>query len=132
VPHPSSYKGGRGEALWRLHRLNNIDKHRFLCLCGSKSTAIDAVGHWAQMMPQLKPLAKAGYVFIPSDNSFPLKMGDTLFVTTNTEVDQNLKFSFDIAFGEPGVAYGEPVLECVTCLADIIDELLDNFSPLLL
>ena len=44
------------------------------------------------MMPQSEPLAKAGYVFIPNDNSFPLKMGDTLFVTPNTEVDQNLKF----------------------------------------
>src|SRR4029078_6521508 len=29
------YKGGKGEDLWVLHRLNNIDKHRLIVTVGS-------------------------------------------------------------------------------------------------
>ena len=35
------YKGGKGENLWVLHRLNNIDKHRLIVTVGSSFQSVD-------------------------------------------------------------------------------------------
>jgi hypothetical protein len=125
------YEGGRGEALWRLHGLNNIDKHKVVFTAGSIVGAIDAFSHWARQIPQIKPLADAGYCFIPTGKSFPLQQGSILFETLDTEVDNNLKFAFDVAFGEPGICYGEPILETVKGFFYVVDNLLGDFAPLL-
>jgi hypothetical protein len=125
------YGGGRGDTLWRLHKLNNIDKHRAIFTAGSLVAAIDALPHWARMAPQLLPLMEAGYAFIPQDKSFPLQVGSLVFETLETAVDQNLKFSFDVALGHPDVCYGEPVLQTVTELTEAVENVLVELAPLL-
>jgi hypothetical protein len=125
------YEGGRGDALWRIHKLNNIDKHRFVVFVASKVTAIDLMSHMARMMPQLEPFARHGYVLIPTDEFRPLQRGDILFTSLDPEVDQKLKFAFDIAFWEPRVVEGKPILECLKGFLDVVDNVLSDFAPLL-
>lgn len=125
------YKGGRGEALWRLHKLDNIDKHNLIFTMFANVTAIDALAHLARFIPQLQPLADAGIVLRPN-KSGPLQEGSILWTTIDTgEVEHDLKFSIEVSFGEPEVCEGEAVLITVKRFADIVDNLLKDFQPLL-
>ena len=69
------YRGGN-DVLWQIHRLNNIDKHRFLITLGSAFRSVDLGAHMQQMMSELKPeLSKIQFppLFIkPADKMFPL------------------------------------------------------------
>jgi len=126
------YGGGRGAGLWRLHRLNIIDKHQTIFTAASRISAIDAVRHWARTIPQLKPLADHGYVLIPKlEDVVPLQVGSLVFESLIREPDENLQFAFDVAFFEPDAVYGEPVLEVVKNFADVVQTILNDFAPLL-
>ena len=137
------YQGG-DDALWRLHRLNIIDKHRTLITVGS---AFRSVNIGAMMFRQMqRDLSSdpdwAGIIDMPpldvfygvADRMCPLKQGDILFIDKgpNAEVDEQMQFRFDVAFGESQIAEGEPVLETLVAMADRVDELITNFQPLLI
>lgn len=56
------YRGGKGEQLWRLHALNNTDKHRLLLTVGSAYRALNigALGTWhLQKLIAEGPLGKS-------------------------------------------------------------------------
>lgn len=127
------YGGGKGEALWHLHQLNNIDKHRVILTAASLVAAIDALPHWARQIPQLRPLAEHGYVFIPHDDykCFPIQVGSILFETPDKELDPKLRFSFEIALGDREVRFGQPVLQVVTELMTAVEGVLDDLAPFL-
>jgi hypothetical protein len=82
------YKGGN-DTLWIIHKLNNIDKHRFVLLVGSAFNSFDAGAHvfgrlaanshpaFAEALAAMEPL----HLFLcPADRMFPLKAGDELFI----------------------------------------------------
>jgi hypothetical protein len=135
------YKGG-DDMLWRLHRLNIIDKHRALITVGSalRSLNIGAYGfrrmqrelssepYWTEIvdMPPLDAFYKV------ADRLFPLKEGDVLFIDKDPdpEVDEQMHFRFDVAFGESGIAEGEPLLETLSGMADRVDDVILSFKPL--
>ena len=124
------YKGGKGEAIWRLHRLNNIDKHNLIFTTFANVTAIDAFAHLAQFMPFLQPLADAGIILRPNKPN-PLQEGSILWTTIDSGAAENPKFSIEVSFGEPGICEGEPVLLVVKDLAEAVDNVLKNFASLL-
>ena len=68
----------------------------------------------------------------PSDRLFPLKQGVELFIDLpDTELIKDIRFTFDIAFGEPGVAEGEHLLETIKAFSDLVNSLISDFDPLL-
>ncbi len=136
------YKGGN-DTLWRLHKLNNVDKHRLLITVGSHFGSVniapviqrESERAWSQD-PTFSDLAtkiQLGPLFLrPADRLFPLKAGDELYIDApDAEVNEKIQFRFGVAFGEPQVAEGEPLLETLQQMADLVDSLVGSFKPLL-
>lgn len=132
------YKGGN-DTLWRLHRLNNVDKHRLLITTGSAFRALDLGSYMTQMLQRfIPPGSPLGAIeplpafYRPADRMFPLKAGDELFIGGSDDVpNEKMGFAFDIAFGEPQVVEGEPLLDTLQQMADLVDNLILAFKPFL-
>jgi hypothetical protein len=112
------YKGGKGEDLWVLHRLNNIDKHRLIVTVGSSFQSVDLGAYITQRMAKAFPdnfpggLPHIELFMRPADTLFPLKTGDELFIDApDAEANEKMNFRFNIAVNEPGVIEGKPLLE---------------------
>jgi hypothetical protein len=129
------YRGGN-DVLWRIHRLNNIDKHRFLVTVGSAFRSLDLGAHMQQKMSELKPeLAKIEFpplFFKPADKMFPLKPGDELFLDApDAKPNPKMQFRFEIALGENGVIEGEPLIETLQSMIGTVDNLVRGFANFL-
>jgi len=125
------YKGG-SDVLWRIHELNNLDKHRLLVTVGSSFGSLDLGAHMHEMMKKSFP----GHDFLsiplfirPPDILFPLKIGDELFSDApGAEEIPNMQFQFKILLNEPGIVEGEPVAEALQSMIDEVDKLVPFFE----
>jgi hypothetical protein len=141
------YKGGKtdkSDALWRLEKMNNIDKHRLLVAVGSQFRSFDIGGdlRWGlqeaiakgppELAAKLGAIPKIDVFIKPADRMWPLKAGDILFIDApDAEVDRNRQFRFEVAFGEKQIIEGEPLIETLQQMADLVDSLVSSFRPLL-
>lgn len=131
------YKGGN-DTLWKLHKLDSIDKHRLLITVGAAFSAMNIGAHGGAILAEV--VKKHGlpapppidlYAF-PTDRMFPLKVGDELFIDApDAEVNEKINFLFDIAFGEPGVVEGDSILETLKGMSDLVGNIVSDFEPLL-
>lgn len=132
------YKGGN-DTLWKLHKLNNVDKHRVLVTAGSAFQSVSIGAHMSREMS--RHLTASGMasefsefpaldLFIrPADRMFPLKPGDELFIDgPDAEVNEKLQFRFEVAFGEQDVVFGEPILESVGSMVKAVESTLPIFE----
>jgi hypothetical protein len=129
------YRGGN-DVLWQIHRLNNIDKHRFLITVGSTFRSLDLGAHMLQRMYEHRPeVANIQFpsVFFKSDNKmFPLKPGDELFLDApDAKPNPKMEFRFEIAFGENGVIEGAPLIDTLQTMIRTVDSLLASFATFL-
>jgi hypothetical protein len=131
------YRGGN-DALWRLSRLNNIEKHRLLFTVGSRAAGI----HLGQLMSNLvggsmptgaaEAFAKIEIYINPADKGFPLQPGFELYIGQVDEVpDPKQQFRFQLALDEPGVAEGSPLIETLDELISAVDVVTKDLAPLL-
>jgi hypothetical protein len=106
------YGGGKGQVLWILHTLNNIDKHRLLV-----TALADLTGHTA-LPSQLTKMASdlsvsperlKGAVIGTIGKRFPLKAGDVLLAVPKGEVNEKMQFLVNPAFAEPKIVHGWPI-----------------------
>src|ERR1022692_1403938 len=111
------YKDGN-DVLWRLHRLNNIDKHRLLVAVGSAPLAhsitpsqrAEVTRRFYGSYPPDHPAPNlAGAMISYPARHFPLKAGDVLLTLPESEVEAFTRFHFDLVFGESGVLEGVPL-----------------------
>lgn len=111
--HP--YRGGN-DGLWGLHRLDIIDKHRLLPAVAMK------VGSWqVNLSPQ------------PTEYNFefpaPLEKGDIIgWIAGNREMDKRMSVTADIAFGEPEVLEGRPMIETLNQLTQLVEAIISHFE----
>lgn len=130
------YKSGN-DTLWRLHRLNNFDKHRLLITVGSAFQAVDIASVMLKAMRTAAPDHMDGItlqsLFIrPADPLCPLKAGDELFIDSpDAEENTEMKFAFNIALNEPGVIEGEPLIETLQGMTDAVYNIILGFKPML-
>lgn len=135
------YKGGN-DVLWRLHKLNNIDKHRLLVTVGSiyKNLNIAPVLQkefeklWSDpQFADVRPnLTVPDLLLNPGGNMFPLKAGDDLFTDLpDAEVNEKIEFHFQLVINEPQVIEGAPLLETLKEMIDVVDNTILSFKPLL-
>ena len=130
------YKGGN-DFLCRFSKLNNVDKHRLVITVGSAFHSLNLGAHMHQSMQKM--LADKGVAFPaldfyvrPADRLFPLKVGDELFIDSpDAEVNRKMQFVFELAFGEPPIVEGEPLLQTLHQFASLVDEFVPSFEPFL-
>jgi len=121
------YKRGN-YALWRLHRLNIIDKHRVLMAATTSASHINP-RFSADLVDYLTGITDA----IPNPattmfDRFPVKAGDKFpFYASKTEMHKHEQFMLEIAFNEPGISEGEVVItvlkESIRCVQKIVGNL---------
>jgi hypothetical protein len=118
------YPGGN-DALWRIHALNNRDKHRLLVTVGSSFQSVDIGAHMMESMRKMPDmpanmrdnLPDISLFLRPADNLFPLKVGDELLIgAVDEEENPKMQFRFMILLYEPGIVEGEPVTEVLTAM----------------
>lgn len=62
-----------------------------------------------------------------SNARFPLNAGDELARTAVSDASDAMDFTFDIAFGEPHVLKGKPVIETIQKASLAIAGVIDDF-----
>lgn len=127
------YKGGNGDLLWRLHRLDIYDKHRLLLAIGA------AYRHFAlkvKMELPWKPgqLVEAPTIKIkPADRQFPLE-DDAIVLSTSMDDEAakiGYQFTFEVAFSDGEVVQGEPIMATLRQLVVFVESAIDPFRPFL-
>lgn len=125
------YKGGN-DILWRLHRLNNIDKHRLIIAAGLALTE-------RTIFPSELKRAKKSFAAIhgndvpfpiarPEDLSveatacgFPLKTDEVFLSVPYSDAKDDMHFTFEIAFDEPGILTGQPILNAMYDILQMVE-----------
>jgi hypothetical protein len=130
------YMGGN-DTLWRIHRLNRIDKHRLLVTLVSQFYGFDVGAYMQTDMRkafggEVHSLPQASAYLRPA-NRGALKTGDELLVdAADAEVNTEMDFRFTVAISEPGIIENEPLLEALHQMADLVTNLIPIFRPLIL
>jgi len=137
------YRDGNDQ-LWRLHRLNNIDKHRLLIAVGSAFRSFDfaaiARGHtrkqatdWPEpehVREAFAKMPKMTLFYKPADRMCPLKVGDELFVDApDAEFNPEIQFRFDIALAETGIVEGEEIMETLQGMVSAVKNAVTTLEP---
>jgi hypothetical protein len=118
------YPGGNN-VLWRIHTLNNRDKHRLLVTVGSSFRSMDFGAYMTANMrknPNLPEVLRdnlpgLSLFLLPANNLFPLKAGEELFIgAVGDEESPDMQFRFNVALNEPGIVEGEPLLDVLSAM----------------
>jgi len=132
------YRGGNF-TLWRLHELDRIDKHRVLVTAGSA-----LMGH--SLLPASRKhftenwIARNPGAPVP-DFSRPfgrphivcnsVRAGDVILSVPESEAEEHMSFRFDVAFNEPQLIEGEPILETLHNFSRLTRQIVSGFEPML-
>lgn len=125
------YKGGH-DGLWRLQKLDVIDKHRLLLAVFASNEAIVLTSR--MVVPwQEEPVVFPPLALRPADRR--LEDGAVLFTARagggfEKDYDEP-QFRVDIALDEPPIIECEPVLPLLTQLRGAVNEVVDLFAPIL-
>jgi hypothetical protein len=121
------YKGG-DDALWRLHALNNRDKHRLLLTAATTLRPFNVGEHIRATRKNLKGHIP-DFVAGTRDRIFPLKVGIILLVDPpDSEENKNIKLTVDIVFNESGVCEGEPIFLVLRSSLNKVRHTLEKFA----
>jgi len=119
------YQGGKSAGIWVLHYLDIADKHHRLLtpLMNITGASFTIPGYWE------RSYTGVGGVSFPNFGK-PLKDGDVV-ATREASMDRDLNLTVDVAFTDPEVIKGRPLIETVRRLLDLVDSLIVDFAPLL-
>ncbi len=123
-PYPRSKIG-----LYCIHDLNNRDKHRLLLACCSCFSGM------ASGVPVFS-VEEARAFYRKINAGFALYDGKEFLRLPaqpigNDEAYKNVKFSFDIAFGEPRGLKGKAILPTLEGYINLIEGIIEPFRPVL-
>jgi len=128
------YKDGAGEILWRLNELSNTDKHRLLIM-------VAGFNEYRSMLPSRRldmvhnflgadsSVAQDSGAFMTKAGNLKMELGDILASIPKAEVDEDMHFSFEMAFKEPLIR-DAPVIETLTATESFIRDMIDRFDQL--
>src|SRR6266536_2591309 len=121
------YKGGNN-LIWRLAKLNNIDKHRMLL-----AAMIQHLGHQPSREQRERIARLSGFnpkmvagMYFACDVKGPLKVGDIVLSATIPKQNQNVEFRFEISFNEPQILESEPIIGTLHQMADFVEHLVSD------
>ena len=104
------YKGGN-TLLWKIHELNNIDKHRMLFTVDKDCAMFD---DW---------LPSGGYTIRTGNPTFPSVFDD--------EVEEDVEFEIDEAFNKSEIAKGDALLPTLHQMVDYVESIIVSFKQFL-
>jgi hypothetical protein len=124
------------DLLWKLHKLNNIDKHRHLTVV---DCVVDSLGMVFGQNPNPfpltlpKPLWPDGSLKVVEDGAIVAAVGTFKHPSGRPapEMDAKLQVTFEIVFDEPRIVRGEPVVHLLHQLAGLTDNIVVLFDRLL-
>lgn len=126
--------------LWRLHSLNNRDKHRLLLSAASAVTLHHLLPSQREELARIyrgsDPSATdtpdlRGSFIRPTAAPFPAEVGKVCLAIPEAEMENDFTFRMGIAFNEAGIAEGEPVLQTVQQFFDLVTQIIASFVPML-
>jgi hypothetical protein len=127
------YLGGN-DLLWKLHELNNIEKHRMPLApaLAHQSTIIDIPLNFALagLTPPMMIVGTGQTGITLSVLKDGAEIG-RIARGKRLKDDVQFKVAFDIAFCEPPVLHGEPVVPFLHQAANAIDGVVNQFIPFL-
>jgi hypothetical protein len=131
------YEGGFCHALWQLHRLNNIDKHRVLVTIALVNTARTMTPSEEQQFAERFKRVHGAYPTGTSQWRFrrgkgfpvPLNAGDVLLKVPISEAQEDMRFGFDIALNERHVIEGTTVFVFLRMVADQVFRVIQDIGP---
>jgi hypothetical protein len=126
------YKSGNDQ-LWRLHRLNNIDKHRLLITVSSyfQSIGIGTIlnREMKEAFPDIGEIPIPSVSINPADKKCPLKADDELFTDLpDAEFNDKIPFRFEVSLNEPEVIECEPILVTLQQFIDMVGKIIESFD----
>jgi hypothetical protein len=128
------YKGGN-DALWLLHRLDIVDKHRLLLavISSAQGIVVDLVAPLERLLG--KPpdeVSGSRKLAIKAAEPTLLVPGATVFTQSpGSEEHHDTEITVAIALGEPEVPLGDSVVVTLNQLSSFVREVIDLFTPLL-
>jgi hypothetical protein len=129
------YKGGN-DVLWTVHDANRIDKHRLLVTVASafKDFGVELnESQWKGIAPEIPVAPGFSHThYFPMSPRCPIELNDEIFhIPRKLREDENLKFRFQVAFGEPGIFEGKPLVESCFTMFESVKTLAFSFEPFL-
>jgi hypothetical protein len=137
-----TYRRGRGDAAWRVHRLDIEDKHRVVYELGFNLTSQTLAFPSAAFVdlgldPEVNDAfdRRVGEImdtlyWRPGDKFFPLKDDDVLF-SGPQEPTNDPKFRLDVAFSKPKIVETQPILPTITQFSEATESLVESFAGIL-
>jgi hypothetical protein len=133
-----AYETGHGQRIWAVGDLDRIDKHRLLiAISGAKVvTILDmadiAEAAFREINPDFTPWPSMRFGLKPAD-WIPIEAGTELYgipANAGPGAEAKPEFGFSVAFGEPEILKGEPVVPALRRLIDEVESLLKRLVPL--
>ena len=125
------FKGGKGNELYILSQLSNVDKHRVLITALTQFHSLDVGGDLQRNFVKLSSeiqIPKIELFLKPSDIS-PVKVGTELFIDLpDSEENPERQFRFQLALYEPGIIEGKPLLETMQRFSDLVSKTVQQFE----
>jgi hypothetical protein len=131
------FEGGGGALLWQIHRLDITDKHHLLLTVGSSnpthSMARSVIARYKNGFGVKDEYTPAQEAIIFQTNSlarFPLNAGDELARVPIAEANENMNFTFAVAFGAPKGIAGQPIIPTLYQACHLIRDMIREFDDL--
>jgi hypothetical protein len=131
------YRGG-DDALWALHRLNRVEKHRLLLTVGSQAGGVHLGQLLATHLPEGFPaeattmLKEMTHYLMPADKGFPLAPGFELYIGGPDEpINPSLQFRFEVVLDEPDIIVGKSISDTIKEMCTRVEFVTAELSPLL-
>jgi hypothetical protein len=128
------YKGGT-DALWHLRQLNDREKHRLLLTAGiAFRVNVDTKFGGSYLIQRGRSIRMGGTIIredvTPPNRVFPVEDG-AVFFTAPADMNVDPQFTFEIAFNEPQIIEGEPILPTIHQLTNLIEGIVSTLKPFL-
>jgi len=126
-----AYRGGTGDALWRVHKLDVEDKHRLLFVFGvvprSQTLPMPVSDLPAGFREAILPLMRETF-FRPADRS--VLSEDDVIGTQDiaSKAENELRFRLEVAFAEAEIVQGDPVHPTLLQLAAAVGAVVESFA----
>ncbi len=111
---------GENDVLWRLHRLDNIDKHRVLLTVGSNLESVNVA-----------PVIAPPLIGSAPDLAGSMEGAELWIDAPDAEPNPAIQFRFGIALSEPSVIDGEPMVETLQAMIAAVEKVVVSFKALL-